>query len=85
MESVRDYYNNYFPAIVTQLPEIEDGWVRPPESPGIGAELKPEVWERDDILTDTTSEREMRDPEAGFYIQTGFGNIFKWEDRDNQS
>ena len=76
---------NYFGDILTNLPTIKDGFATPTEEPGIGASLRPEIWNRDDIIVETTNEGEIKDPEADFYIQTGFGNIFTWEfPKENQ-
>jgi len=72
MESMRHNYQN-FGEFVTPLPEIKNGYITPLEGPGLGAELKPELWEREDAIVDTTAEGEVRDPEAQVYKQAGFG------------
>jgi len=72
MESMRHNYQN-FGEFVTPLPEIKNGYITPLEGPGLGAELKPELWDREDAMVDTTVEGEVRDPEAAVYRQAGFG------------
>ncbi len=72
MESMRHNYQN-FGEFVTPLPEIKNGYITPLEGPGLGAELKPELWDREDAMVDTTVEGEVRDPEAAVYKQAGFG------------
>jgi L-alanine-DL-glutamate epimerase-like enolase superfamily enzyme len=47
-ESVRAYYRGFYHELVTVQPKIEDGYVYPPEEPGIGTALRPEVFERSD-------------------------------------
>lgn len=45
-ESVRAYYTGWYQELLTELPIIEDGHVRPPEGPGLGTELLPDLHER---------------------------------------
>lgn len=47
-ESVRAYYTGWYKDLVTELPVVEDGHVRPPEGPGLGTELLPGLRERPD-------------------------------------
>jgi L-alanine-DL-glutamate epimerase-like enolase superfamily enzyme len=47
-ESVRAYYTGWYKELVTELPKIEDGRVRPPEGPGLGTELLPGLPDRPD-------------------------------------
>lgn len=50
-ESVRAFYNGWYRDLVTELPRIENGYVYPMEGPGLGTELKPDVFERGDLVT----------------------------------
>ncbi len=47
-ESVRAFYTGWYQELVTAVPEMMDGQVRPPEGPGLGQELLPGLWERPD-------------------------------------
>lgn len=44
-EVVRAFYYGWFPEVVTELPPLEDGRLRPLEGPGLGLALRPEVLE----------------------------------------
>jgi L-alanine-DL-glutamate epimerase-like enolase superfamily enzyme len=48
-EFVRAYYYGWYDELLTDLPEIRDGWVYPLPGPGLGTDLRPEVLERPDI------------------------------------
>ena len=47
-ESVRAYYTGWYKELVTQLPVVENGQIRPPEGPGLGTELLPDLHKRPD-------------------------------------
>jgi L-alanine-DL-glutamate epimerase-like enolase superfamily enzyme len=47
-ESVRAYYRGFYQDLVTVVPRIENGYVYPPQEPGLGATLRPELWDRPD-------------------------------------
>jgi L-alanine-DL-glutamate epimerase-like enolase superfamily enzyme len=48
-EMVRAYYHGWYPELVTELPPLDAGRIRPPSGPGLGTELRPEVWHRPDV------------------------------------
>ncbi len=48
-ESVRAFYTGWYRELVTVMPVIRDGHVLPMEGPGLGTELRPEVFERPDL------------------------------------
>ena len=48
-ETVRAFYTGWYKELVTTLPNIRDGHVYPPEGPGLGTDILPEVFERSDI------------------------------------
>jgi L-alanine-DL-glutamate epimerase-like enolase superfamily enzyme len=48
-ESVRAFYTGWYRELVTALPTIEDGTVLPMSGPGLGTELRPDVFERRDL------------------------------------
>ena len=50
-ETVRAYIHGWYAELVTNLPRIERGYVYPPEGPGLGTALKPEVFTRSDVST----------------------------------
>lgn len=47
-EMVRAFYFGWYRELVTALPPFENGMIRPPEGPGLGLALKPEVLHRRD-------------------------------------
>jgi L-alanine-DL-glutamate epimerase-like enolase superfamily enzyme len=47
-ETVRAYYSGWYSELVTALPTIENGRIRPPEGPGLGTSLRPDLRERAD-------------------------------------
>ncbi|HZQ99553.1 MAG TPA: mandelate racemase/muconate lactonizing enzyme family protein [Chloroflexota bacterium] len=52
-EGVRAYYHGWYPEAVTALPIVENGYVRPPEGPGLGTRL------RDDFLASPRVTRQV--------------------------
>lgn len=59
-ESVRAFWDGWYGELVTALPAIEDGMVSAPAGPGLGLELRPDVWERADVHIRSTSEEDRR-------------------------
>lgn len=49
-ETVRAFNYGWYPQLVTPMPNIADGYVHLPEGPGLGMDLRPEVFEREDIV-----------------------------------
>ncbi|MCU1493653.1 MAG: dgoA [Acidimicrobiaceae bacterium] len=47
-ETVRAYYTDWYRDVVTELPIIEGGRITPPDRPGIGVELLPDLTSRSD-------------------------------------
>ena len=47
-ESVRAYYSGFYGVLVTELPRIEEGFAWAPEGPGIGTQLREELFSRAD-------------------------------------
>ncbi len=47
-EAVRAYYTGWYRELVTALPTIENGRIRPPAGAGLGTSLRPDVRERAD-------------------------------------
>jgi L-alanine-DL-glutamate epimerase-like enolase superfamily enzyme len=54
-ETVRAYYSSWYRDLVTELPVIEDGRIRPPEGPGLGTELQPGLRDSDRVTTRTST------------------------------
>lgn len=54
-ESLRAYLATWYPALTTIDLQIEDGRILAPDLPGLGAALKPEVFERADVNRHTSS------------------------------
>jgi galactonate dehydratase len=42
-ESVRAFYNGWYPKVMTAVPKVKDGFVTVPEGPGLGCELLPDI------------------------------------------
>lgn len=53
-ESVRALYTGWYTEVADTLPAVTDGMVAPPEGPGLGLSLKPEVFDRPDAITRQT-------------------------------
>jgi len=53
MESNYWKYTHQFPHFVANTPAPVNGTVAPPESPGIGAEIKPEIFSNGDAIVET--------------------------------
>ncbi|MDQ0475178.1 mandelate racemase/muconate lactonizing enzyme family protein [Labrys wisconsinensis] len=49
-ESVRAFYTGWYKELVTEVPDIRDGYVYPMEGPGLGTDLLPAVFERSDLI-----------------------------------
>jgi L-alanine-DL-glutamate epimerase-like enolase superfamily enzyme len=56
MESNYWKYTYQFPYFVNNVPAPQDGYVSPPEAPGIGAEIKPELFENGDAIVEVVAE-----------------------------
>jgi L-alanine-DL-glutamate epimerase-like enolase superfamily enzyme len=48
-ETVRAFLHGWYAQLVTGLPRVEQGYVHPPEGPGLGVALKDEVFAREDV------------------------------------
>ncbi len=49
VESVRAFYQTYFPVLSDFSPTVLDGHLSIPQGPGLGVELRPEMMERPDL------------------------------------
>jgi galactonate dehydratase len=49
-EVVRAYLHGVYPAMVTVVPKVEHGEIRPPEGPGLGTQLLPDLRTRADAI-----------------------------------
>jgi galactonate dehydratase len=56
MESNYWKYTHQFPYFVNNVPVPEGGSVAPPEAPGIGAEIRPEIFENGEAIVETVAE-----------------------------
>ncbi len=54
VESVRAFYRTYFPVMSDLAPRVTDGTLPVPQGPGLGVELYPAFFERDDIIRQVT-------------------------------
>ncbi len=54
-ESVRAFYTGWYTEVMTALPIVENGMVRPPDGPGLGVELLPDIKGRSDAQTTRTT------------------------------
>jgi galactonate dehydratase len=50
MESVRAFYRGYYDEIVEPNIVVRDGYIEFPTSPGVGTQLRPQVFQRSDAL-----------------------------------
>jgi L-alanine-DL-glutamate epimerase-like enolase superfamily enzyme len=53
-ETVRAFYYGWYKDLVTELPPIENGQIRPPDGPGLGTELLPDLEKRPDAMVRRT-------------------------------
>jgi L-alanine-DL-glutamate epimerase-like enolase superfamily enzyme len=54
-ESVRAFYTGWYRELVTEIPRVESGWIFPLTGPGLGTDLLPEVLERPDTTSRTST------------------------------
>ena len=54
-EVVRAYLHGVYPNLVTTVPHVVDGTIRPPEAPGLGTRLLPDLKARADATVRITS------------------------------
>lgn len=50
VESVRAFYQTYFPIMSEFAPKVVDGHLAIPEGPGLGVDLRPEMLKRPDLI-----------------------------------
>jgi galactonate dehydratase len=55
VESVRRHYLHDYRGLVTATHPARDGWLYPPETPGLGVELSPDLLTRENVTVRTTS------------------------------
>jgi L-alanine-DL-glutamate epimerase-like enolase superfamily enzyme len=51
---VRAFFTGWYKELVTELPKVEDGFIRAPEGPGLGIELLPDLPKRPDAIVRRT-------------------------------
>lgn len=56
MESNYWKYAHQFPYFLNNVPVPVDGYVTPPEAPGLGAEIKPEIFKRGDAIVEVIAQ-----------------------------
>ncbi|MFW6075874.1 MAG: mandelate racemase/muconate lactonizing enzyme family protein, partial [Chloroflexota bacterium] len=54
-EGVRAYYTGWYLDVLEELPAIDDGYVRAPQSPGLGTRLQAGFTEREDVSVTISS------------------------------
>jgi L-alanine-DL-glutamate epimerase-like enolase superfamily enzyme len=50
VESVRAFYKTYFPILSDFAPVVTAGHMTPPDGAGLGVSLRPEIFEREDLI-----------------------------------
>ncbi len=53
-ETVRAFYKTFYCDLTDDLPEIENGELKVPDKPGLGVKLKEELWQRKDLIIQTS-------------------------------
>lgn len=59
-ETVRAFYRGWYPELVDGLPEIRNGKISAGPQPGLGLTLHPDLGDRDDVITRTSTRRDSR-------------------------
>ncbi|GGM14016.1 mandelate racemase/muconate lactonizing enzyme family protein [Nakamurella endophytica] len=59
-ETVRAYYTGWYRDVVTELPQIADGRIAPPDTPGLGTALRPDVLDHPDTTRTVTALGDLR-------------------------
>lgn len=68
-ESVRAFWDGWYRDLVTALPVIERGTASAPPGPGLGLDLRPEVFERRDVRIRSTTDEGTRVSGPGAVMQ----------------
>ena len=55
-ETSRGFYKGWYDKVVDRNVDIRDGYLYPPEGPGLGTALKPEVLDRPDAVVMVSNE-----------------------------
>ena len=58
-ESVRAFYTGWYRELVTNVPQVKDGYVYPLTGPGLGTTLLPEVFTRADIHRQSSNLKDL--------------------------
>ena len=58
-ESVRAFYTGWYNEVATALPVVENGMVRPPDGPGLGLDLLPDIRRRADAVVVKTTAADL--------------------------
>lgn len=53
-EATRAFYHGWYSDLITEIPVMKDGYVKPLEGPGLGTELNPDVFKREDAIIRST-------------------------------
>jgi len=56
MESNYWKYTHQYPYFINNVPVPSDGFVAPPELPGLGVEIKPEIFKNGDAIVEIVAE-----------------------------
>jgi len=64
-ETNRAYYNGWYDKFIEPNIVIQDGYLLAPEGPGLGTRLKDDVFDRNDIHVEETTEAHVWEP-VGF-------------------
>jgi len=56
-EVVRAFMSGWYKDVSVGLPEVINGYIHAPHNPGLGVQLKPEVYKRSDAVVRTTTEK----------------------------
>lgn len=53
-EATRAFYHGWYSDLITEIPVMKNGYVTPLEGPGLGTELNPDVFRREDAIIRST-------------------------------
>ncbi|MDT8862148.1 mandelate racemase/muconate lactonizing enzyme family protein [Alkalihalobacillus sp. MEB130] len=77
METVRAFTDTHFDEIATNVPAVSNGFLTPNDLPGLGVELRSEIFNRSDISIRVTDTTDINGSEKQVYTMSNTGDPWK--------